>query len=122
MLKGASVCLHKTTFPRVCRLLHKADFARMQKGKRYRIQGLNMVVMANHDGYARLGLAVSRKYGNAVQRNRLKRCLRSAFRQHDMRTLGMDILIIPSPKLKTADVDEQNMASCFDVLLQRVAR
>ncbi len=45
--------------------------------------------------HARLGLAVSRKYGNAVRRNKLKRCLRETFRIGSLRNLGVDLLVIP---------------------------
>ena len=64
----------------------------MKQGKRFRVSGLNLVIAPNDRSNARLGLAVSRKYGNAVQRNRLKRCLRSAFRQHHIREKQFDIL------------------------------
>ncbi|MDX8387283.1 MAG: ribonuclease P protein component [Ghiorsea sp.] len=119
MRKAASVYLHKADFSRAYRLVTKADFARMKQGKRIRVSGLNLVIAPNACSHARLGLAVSTKYGNAVQRNRLKRCLRNAFRQHDIRTIKMDILAIPSPQLKKDDISEQMMSSCFDTLAKR---
>ncbi len=46
--------------------------------------------------YLRLGLSVSRKVGGAVQRNRMRRLYREAFRltRHEMPT-GMDLVLIP---------------------------
>jgi len=119
VLKAASVYLHKTDFPRAYRLVTKADFARMKQGKRIRVAGLNLVIAPNDCNHARLGLAVSGKYGNAVQRTRLKRCLRSAFRQHPIRQIHMDILAIPSPQLKKDNISEQSMSACFDSLAKR---
>jgi len=117
--KAANVYLHKVDFPRAYRLVTKADFARMKQGKRFRVSGLNLVIAPNDCNHARLGLAVSGKYGNAVQRNRLKRCLRSAFRQHAIRDLHLDILAIPTPQLSIDDISEHMMSGCFDTLAQR---
>lgn len=50
---------------------------------------------ATRTGHARLGLAVSGKYGTAVQRNRLKRMIREAFRTSRFRTLSVDLIVIP---------------------------
>ena len=119
MLKAASVYLHKADFPRAYRLVSKADFARMKQGKRFRVFGLNLVIAPNDCSHARLGLAVSGKYGNAVQRNRLKRCLRSAFRQHSIREVPLDILVIPTPQLNANEISEQMIATCFDTLSER---
>jgi ribonuclease P protein component len=46
--------------------------------------------------HLRLGLSVSRRYGGAVQRNRLRRLYREAFRltRHEMAT-GLDLVLIP---------------------------
>jgi len=45
--------------------------------------------------HSRLGLAVSRKYGNAIHRNRLKRQLRECFRLSDVRYESVDVLVVP---------------------------
>lgn len=46
---------------------------------------------ANDVGFARLGITVSRRVGNAVARNRWKRLLREAFRlsQHELPSLDL---------------------------------
>lgn len=50
----------------------------------------------NNLAHLRLGLSVSRKFGNAVRRNRLRRLYREAFRlaRHQMPG-GLDLVLIP---------------------------
>ncbi len=67
------------------KLHRKSDFNRVfQEGRRYGVSGLTVWVFS-HTGQeasqkSRLGLAISKAYGNAVARNRIKRVLRETFR------------------------------------------
>jgi len=85
-----------STFCSHYRLRTKADFASLRGGKKLVSGGVRLIYAANGLNRARIGLAVSRKYGNAVQRNRLKRQWRECFRQHAIRNIGVDILAIPT--------------------------
>jgi ribonuclease P protein component len=63
--------------------------------------GLLVLYAAENDcGYPRLGISVGKSCGGAVQRNRLKRLLREAFRQsQDCIAPCFDYLLMISPQL-----------------------
>jgi len=83
--------------PREGRIRKTADFDRVYS-QRQRLGDQHLLVFAapNDVGRSRCGISVSRKHGNAVERTRLKRLLRAAFRlsQHDV-PAGLDMILIP---------------------------
>jgi ribonuclease P protein component len=84
-------------FPKHARLLTTAQFDRVFALRASASDQRLVVYAARNDvGIPRLGLVVSRKCGNAVVRNRWKRCLREAFRlaQHDLPP-DLDLVVLP---------------------------
>jgi ribonuclease P protein component len=83
-------------FSKRLRLLKKADFDAVFAARASSSDGMLLVYGARNTlGHPRLGLAVSRKVGNAVARNRWKRLIREAFRlaQHELPPL--DLVVLP---------------------------
>lgn len=108
-------------FPRRCRITRRGDFHRVfARGRRVRSPELRLVVRRNDFGTARLGLAVSRKVGNAVFRNLLKRRLREIFRRERASLdLDLDIVVIPTPEVR--HLDFARLRAVFLRLLSEVA-
>jgi ribonuclease P protein component len=69
-------------FERARRLQARAEFDRVfRKGTRVDGRLFVMIGLLNDQPHHRLGLAVSRKVGDATQRNRARRLLRESFRR-----------------------------------------
>jgi ribonuclease P protein component len=84
-------------FPRKYRVRRQNDFDRIRRRNVHAADQV-LVVLACENGRAhpRLGLAVSRRVGNAVVRNRWKRWIREAFRQQKAGLpAGVDLLVRP---------------------------
>ncbi|MGD9855041.1 MAG: ribonuclease P protein component [Planctomycetaceae bacterium] len=85
------------SFPKSKRLRRAADFDRVYARKaRAGDPALLIFADSNPEGETRIGLSVSKKHGNAVRRQRIKRLLREAFRleQHNV-PAGLDLILIP---------------------------
>src|SRR6516225_6022081 len=85
-------------------LRRPADFKR-DYDRRRSVSDEWLIVYACENGlpHLRLGCSVSRKVGNAVRRNRLRRLYREAFRlsKHEL-PAGLDLVLVP----RKADIPE----------------
>lgn len=94
-------------FPKANRIRTQEEFRRLyQKARRRDTGALRVLVLPNQFARIRLGLSVSRKVGNAVKRNRVKRRLREIVRKRQSAwlaalqdsTLGLDLVIQAKPQ------------------------
>jgi ribonuclease P protein component len=110
------------SFPKALRLQTPEEFQRVYDRKKSASDGL-LVVYACENGltHPRLGVSVSKKVGNAVERNLWKRLFREAFRltQHELPT-GVDLILIP--KLGAEPTLESLKASVVVLARQAVAK
>lgn len=93
------------TLPRSSRLRRTSDYRRVQgRGRKVRRRSLLVLWLPRRDHpIPRVGLTVSKKVGNAVVRNQVKRWLREAVR-HELHRLvrPVDVVLIAHPNAATS--------------------
>lgn len=83
-------------FPKESRLLKKTEFRKVyEEGQVVRSQAFVLFyITGEEEKPSRLGITVTRSFGGAVRRNRIKRLLREAFRlQRPLMAMGMDMVV-----------------------------
>ena len=93
------------SFPRAERLLNRKDFVNLNRlGKRRYTAHFVIIFRKNNLGITRLGITASKKTGNSVKRNRIKRLIREFYRLHKaFFPKGYDIIIATITSAKTLD-------------------
>lgn len=124
--------MHPQGFPARLRLKQRRDFLRVQRGG-FKHHVRHFMVFAarrpkpppdaselvrEQAQETRLGITVTRKVGNAVVRNRIKRLVREVFRQHRQRLpSGLDIVWVA--KQQAAGACFAEILADFDALVRR---
>jgi ribonuclease P protein component len=75
--------------------------------------------LANSLGSPRLGIAASRKIGNAVVRNRAKRLVRELFRAHKP-LIPIDIVFVPRREM--VEASWRDLQADYRAAIQRISK
>lgn len=97
-----------TRFPRTERLTRKSEYARVfQQGEKWVGRHFICYVVRHEAPGSKLGLAVSRKVGKSVVRNRVKRYLREFYRTHRPQfQANVHVAVIARPACNTLSYAE----------------
>jgi ribonuclease P protein component len=109
----------RATHPRSARVTAARDFARARReGRPLTDAVLRFSIVPNGLAVTRLGLAVARR-GSSVERNRIKRVIREAFRlRRAAMPPGFDVVVSPKDHAMAARSDL--VARSFDALVLKM--
>ncbi|RMF46781.1 MAG: ribonuclease P protein component [Deltaproteobacteria bacterium] len=105
-------------FPARLRLRKRPEFIRCkQMGRKIHTSHFLVYALENDGDESRLGVTVSRRVGNAVVRNRVKRLVREFFRSHKTRLpAGFDLSVIA--RHRAGELDQKAVCRELGVLLK----
>ena len=110
-------------FPKEKKLLKAREFRRvLDSGKKFILPEMVVFSEKNSLNSNRMGLIVTKKIGNAVVRNKIKRHLREVFRQNNPspNEERLDLVFIARSKAKTAGFDK--LSRSFDFAMRHITK
>ncbi len=84
-------------------MLRSNDFTRLER-QGVRAHGAFVTIVGRAGGKGRVGFTVSKKVGNAVMRNFVKRRLRDILRRHKQAWSNRDLIVIAKPEAAGRDL------------------
>lgn len=87
------------------------EFQRVYKKGRYKVgRHMVMYVVPNKTGYNRIGITTGKRFGNSVQRNRMKRIIRESYRLSQSHyKQGYDIIFMARASVRKAASPKQKI-------------
>lgn len=114
--------MRKFFFKKKDKILKRREFLQLKRcGKR--IQDRNFIIIYSDGRYEknRIGITVSKKLGNAVKRNKIKRLIRENFRMNrDKIAEFMDINVIA--KKKAGEISADMVFKSLDGIFNQIPR
>jgi ribonuclease P protein component len=113
--------MQEAAFPKQRRLLTPAAFRPVfqQTSRKAGDRCFLILAKENQETYHRLGLAIAKKQlARAVDRNRIKRLAREAFRQLEAQAPALDMVVLARSGLREAD--NRTVTSSLNTLFHRL--
>ena len=96
-----------TSFTKADRIRRRSEYLRVQaQGRRIHSRHFGVTLAPTEALGPRLGLVVTRRFGKAVRRNRMKRLLREFFRRHKERLPLRDVVIMAKKGAEVLSYDQ----------------
>ncbi len=90
------------------------------KGKFYYGEYIHMYIKQTNKNYNKLGIAVSRKQGKAVRRNRIKRLIRENYKNFESNIKkGHNFLIVINKQKNLEEISFRNIEENFIKILKK---
>tara|TARA_B100000902_G_C27127237_1_gene821759 strand:+ start:435 stop:788 length:354 start_codon:yes stop_codon:yes gene_type:complete len=111
------------SFPKSDRLLKREEFTSILDNG-IKVVDSNIVVLGKHNAHSRcrMGLIVSKKVGNAVIRNQVKRHLRESFRNPGKPDMVSPIDFVVIARAKAAKAGSHEIAQSLGSCLKRLGK
>ncbi len=109
-------------FPKTERILRRGHFRRVyDEGRKYQARYFTAFLLPNPVINPRIGITVTRKVGNAVERNRARRLVREVFRKNKwLVPEGVDIVI--NVKKSLVSVGYVELEDDFTTFLEKAGK
>ena len=106
-------------FPKRHRLLKRREYLRIQQtGQKVHSRAFIGLVLFDNP-HVRIGITTSKRLGSAVQRNRLRRLVREAFRRGWME-IPERAEVVVIPKMGAAEMDGRTLIDDLGLLAKRI--
>jgi len=110
------------SFPKTARLLKSKEYQRVyDAGKRKAGRFLQIFYCSNQLGHCRFGISVSKRFGNAVRRNLIKRRIREGVRRNKGLVAGWDVVVHPklNPEIGSGPEVTSELGALLEFVGQR---